>query len=218
VTSVSFVAPELISLPSSATNPARPSGAIPANARRFEAECVQFFAEAVQLFGIPKSVGQIYGVLYASPRPLGFLDIVERLEISKGSASQGMQLLRELGAINEVRGKGRGNKSAAIRNGDAAEGANEVGSANDSGSSRGVRVLYEPELSLRRLVSGVLRERIAPMAATNAERLANLKSLAAQAGPDGKFYLARAKQLNTWRRRMRAVLPVLMALLGPVNK
>lgn len=172
-------------------------------AMQFEAECVQFFAEAVQLFGIPKSVGQIYGLLYASPRPLGFLDIVERLEISKGSASQGMQLLRELGAINEVRAKRNGNETATV---------------DDSRGSRPARVLYEPELSLRRLVSGVLRERIGPMAATSAKRLARLKSLAAHPTPDGTFYLARARQLNTWRRRMRAVLPVLMALLGPVNK
>ena len=64
-----------------------------------------FFAEIVQLFGIPKSVGQIYGLLYASPKPLGFTAIVERLEISKGSASQGLQLLRSLGAINEAEAK-----------------------------------------------------------------------------------------------------------------
>ena len=64
----------------------------------FEGECVAFFAEIVQLFGIPKSVGQIYGLLYASYQPLGFTSIVERLEISKGSASQGLHLLRTLGA------------------------------------------------------------------------------------------------------------------------
>ncbi len=157
----------------------------------FEAECVEFFAEIVQLFGIPKSIGQIYGLLYGSLTPLGFSDIVESLGISKGSASQGLQLLRSLGAIIE---------------------AGAIG----GGSARGVT--YEPELSLRQLVTGVLRERIAPMAMTGADRLKRLKTLAEVAPADTKFYLGRAKQLETWRKRFSTVLPLLTALLGPKKK
>jgi len=144
----------------------------------------------VQLFGVPKSVGQIYGLLYASPEPLGFPDIVERLEISKGSASQGLQLLRSLGAIIEAEQK-------------------------DS-ATRGVA--YEPELRLRQLVTGVLRERIAPMATTGADSLKRLKALAEQAPENAKFYLGRAKQLETWRKRFTTVMPLLTALLGPKKK
>jgi DNA-binding transcriptional regulator GbsR (MarR family) len=139
---------------------------------------------------VPKSVGQIYGLLYASPEPLGFPDIVERLEISKGSASQGLQLLRSLGAINEA-------------------------DQNDV-TTRGVA--YEPELSLRQLVTGVLRERIAPMASTGADRLKRLKELAEQAPEDTKFYLGRAKQLEIWRKRFTTVMPLLTTLLGPKKK
>lgn len=154
----------------------------------FESECVGFFAEIVQLFGVPKSVGQIYGLLYASPSPLGFSDIVERLKISKGSASQGLQLLRSLGAINEAEG----------------------------GETRGVA--YEPELSLRQLVTGVLRERVAPMASTGTDRLKRLKELAEQSPENTKFYLDRTKQLETWRKRFTTVMPLLTALLGPKKK
>ena len=182
----------------------------------FQVECVSFFGEVVQIFGIPKSVGQIYGVLYASPHPLGFLDIVERLEISKGSASQGMQLLRGLGAINEFRGEQhRGRQRAAMT--PSGKSRSEQPAADGVDVNRATRVLYEPELSLRRLVSGILRERISPMAATSADRLVKLRELAEQHGSRG-FYLARAKQLNTWRRRLRAVLPVLAALLGPTRE
>jgi len=149
---------------------------------------VSFFAEVVQLFGVPKSVGQIFGLLYASPAPLGFPDIVERLEISKGSASQGLQLLRSLGAIIEA----------------------------ESADARGVA--YEPELSLRQLVTGVLRERIAPMANTGADRLKRLKQLAERSSENKKFYLDRTKQLETWRKRFTTVLPLLSALLGPKKK
>jgi DNA-binding transcriptional regulator GbsR (MarR family) len=151
---------------------------------------VAFFAEIVQLFGIPKSVGQIYGLLYASPQSLGFTAIVERLEISKGSASQGLQLLRSLGAINEAEQK--------------------------DGTARGVA--YEAELSLRQLVTGVLQERLAPLASAGAQRLKRLKDLAAQAPENTAFYLDRTKQLENWRKRFTTVTPLLTALLGPSKK
>ena len=156
----------------------------------FEGECVAFFAEIVQLFRIPKSVGQIYGLLYTSPQPLGFTAIVERLEISKGSASQGLQLLRSLGAINEAEAK--------------------------DGTARGVA--YEAELSLRQLVTGVLQERLAPLASAGAQRLKRLKDLAAQSPENAPFYLDRTKQLENWRKRFTTVTPLLTALLGPGKK
>lgn len=162
---------------------------------QFERECVGFFADVVHAFGIPKSVGQIYGLLYASPVPLSFSDIVEMLEISKGSASQGLQLLRSLGAINVANGL------SSIGNGD---------------SSR--REYYVPELSLRRLVSGVLQERVAPLTARETDRLAQLRVLAEQEGGARDFCLDRVEQLETWRRRLKTVLPVLNTLLGPKSK
>ncbi len=175
----------------------------------FQAECGQFFAEAVQVFGVPKSVGLIYGLLYASPTPLSFSDIVERLEISKGSASQGLQLLRSLGAIKvtDLRLKPLGHKRGAGQSAGALR-------SLPFGPDGGRREYYEPELSLRELVSGVLREQVAPLATTGAERLARLCSLAECDPGANNFYLERAKQLDWWRRRINTVLPVLSALLG----
>jgi HTH-type transcriptional regulator, glycine betaine synthesis regulator len=159
----------------------------------FERECVEFFAEVVHFFGVPKSVGQIYGLLYASPEALSFSDIIERLDMSKGSASQGLQLLRALGAIYAA---GLDSQMLPL-------------------SSRLVgRISYKPELSLRRLLSGVLNERIAPMALTGSARIARMRELAEQGGCRTSFYLDRAKQLNTWRRRLKTIPPVLTALLG----
>ena len=144
----------------------------------------------MQLFGIPKSVGQIYGLLYASPQPLGFTAIVERLKISKGSASQGLQLLRTLGAINEAEQK--------------------------DGTARGVA--YEAELSLRQLVTGVLQDRLAPLASAGAQCLKCLKEIAERAPENTKFYLDRTKQLENWRKRFTTVTPLLTALLDPRKK
>ncbi len=173
----------------------------------FEQECVLFFQEIVQLFGVPKSVGQIYGLLYASPEALGFSEIMGRLEISKGSVSQGIQLLRSLGAIVE-------SDPASPSTSTSTSGLNGSGAA---GQTRGPRV-YSPELSLRQLVTGVLRERIAPMAAPGTERVKRLKQLAAESPANEVFYLGRTKQLEGWRKRFNTVLPLLSALLGPKKK
>jgi hypothetical protein len=67
-------------------------------------------------------------------------------------------------------------------------------------------------------VTGVLRERIAPIATTGADRLMRLKALAEEAPGNTKFYLGRAKQLETWRKRLTTVLPLLTVLLGPKKK
>ena len=52
-----------------------------------------------QAVGLPKSYGEIYGLLFASPQPLGFTEIQSRLGLSKGSVSQGLRALREIGAV-----------------------------------------------------------------------------------------------------------------------
>jgi hypothetical protein len=165
---------------------------------------VDFFGEVVRGFGLPTSAGQIYGLLYGSPKPLSFSDIVERLEISKGSASQGIHLLRSLGAIRQVlpsdsRMAGRVGFRAPVLE-----------------ASR--RDYYEPELGLRRLVGGVLRERVAPLTAAGADGLARLRELAERDDESSDFYLERIKQLETWRRRLKTVLPVFSVLLGPKSR
>ncbi|MDD2762770.1 MAG: hypothetical protein PHE83_02215 [Opitutaceae bacterium] len=183
------------------TAPAKPrSTATISDGGTFALGCADFFDEAGRLFGLPPSVCRIYGLLYGSPKPLSFMDIIEQLEISKGSASQGLQLLCSLGAINVAESFKSTNRPLSVT------------------PDGGRREYYEPELSLRKLVSGVLRKRVAPMAATSADRLARLRELAEQEGKGTHFYLERVKQLNTWRRQLNAVLPVLSVLLGPKNR
>lgn len=55
-----------------------------------------------QRVGLPRSVGQIYGLLYLSNRPLSLDDLVAMLGLSKGSASGGTRHLVTLGAIRQV--------------------------------------------------------------------------------------------------------------------
>jgi DNA-binding transcriptional regulator GbsR (MarR family) len=143
----------------------------------------------VETLGVPPSVGQIYGLLFASAQPLCFSDIVERLRISKGSASQGLQFLRALGAIKLAPSKGQPYEA--------------------------MRDYYDPELSLRKLVSGILQERIAPLTLAGADRFTRLRRLAEEDRRQGEYMLSRVKQLETWRKRFKTVLPVLGVLLGP---
>lgn len=193
--------------------------------KTFQAECVELFAEMVHIFGVPKSVGQIYGVLYASSKPLSFSDIVEQIDISKGSASQGLQLLRSLGAITVAEPEFKALSDKRKAGSTEAKDAGSVDSklkANSlmphAGDANSRRLAYEPELSLRKLMSGILQERITPLAAAGADRLARLRELAEKGGEGSDFYLDRVKQLKTWRRRLKTLLPVLSVMLGPKSQ
>ena len=148
-----------------------------------------FFAEIVQLLGITKLVGQIYGVLYASPSPLGLTAIVGLFKISKGSAGQGLQLLRSLGAIYDVEQK---------------EGTN-------------LGVAYEVEISLNLLLTGVLHEPVTTLASAGANRLKRINLIAEQV-PENIKFLDSTKQLENLLKRFLIVKQLLTALLGSGKK
>jgi len=152
----------------------------------FERECVEFFADVVGVLGVPRSIGQIYGLLFASPQPLSFTDIVEKLDISRGSASQGLHSLRALGAVKIV------------------------------STEEDRRGLFVPELGLRRLVSGVLREKVDPLVTDGGARLKKLREHA-NATPTAagkRFSLDRVKQIESWRGQLGLLLPLLKTILG----
>lgn len=153
----------------------------------FERECVTFFAELMDALGVPRSYGQIYGLLFASPRPLSFTDIVERLDISRGSASQGLQALRALGAVQKV------------------------------GTDTDRRELFEPELRLRQLIGGLLREKVDPIISGGAARMKTLRAHAEAAPTEAgrEFSLERLRKLDNWRRQTGLLLPLLKTILGP---
>lgn len=49
--------------------------------------------------GLPKSLTQIYALIFASKHPVTAQDCVEALKISRSSAGQGLKALRDMGAI-----------------------------------------------------------------------------------------------------------------------
>ncbi len=53
-------------------------------------------------FGFGKVVGQLYGAILLSDHPLSLDDMVERLDISKASASMNIRTLENMGMVRQV--------------------------------------------------------------------------------------------------------------------
>lgn len=153
----------------------------------FERQVVDFFCDGVRLLGLPKSVGEIYGMLFITPEPLSLDDLVEKLGISKGSASQGLRTLRDLGAVRVVEG-GEG-----VR-----------------------RMFYEPDVELKQLVGGFIKEQVRPHVRSGEEKLARLEELAGELEGDGNyhFYEDRLLKLERWSKRAKILLPIVQKFLG----
>ncbi len=150
-----------------------------------ELEAVDLFVGLAQVVGLPKSIGQIYGLLYISPVALSLDEIAERLDISKGSASQGLKFLRSTGAVQVC----------------------------DSPGAR--CDYYQAETGLRTLATGFLKEQIEPHLENGEDRLGRLRRLAAGAPAAERAHVVqRVRQLERWHRRASGLLPLLIRFLG----
>lgn len=65
----------------------------------WELELLDLFVDMFDLFGVPKSTAQIYGILYCAEEGMMQEEIISRLGISTGSASQGLRTLTGMGAV-----------------------------------------------------------------------------------------------------------------------
>lgn len=150
----------------------------------WEIAMIELFVHAAQLIGVPKSMGQIYGLLFCSDRALPMDEIITRLAISKGSTSQGLKTLRQIGAVKIVF---------------------LVGDRRDH---------YEVEMKLRRLVSGFLGEQVKPHLDSGNHRLNHIQDLAQQCSKaDQKRASERLKILRSWHDKTGKILPVIQKVL-----
>lgn len=149
---------------------------------------VDFFVSFVQVFGLPKSIGQIYGLLFVSPEPLHMDDIVTRLDISKGSASQGLSLLKSLGAVTSQ-------TVPADR-----------------------REHFEADLNVSRIVTHFFENRLQPRLEHGDRRLEEMLELARAAKREKKgvgtaSVLTRIQALQKWQKRGRNLIPMVVRWL-----
>jgi HTH-type transcriptional regulator, glycine betaine synthesis regulator len=155
------------------------------NLSSIQQQVVDFFVDGVRVLGLPRSIGEIYGLLFISSEPLSLDDLVQKLGISKGSASQGLRTLKTLGAVRE---------------------ATVV-------SDR--RTYYEPATDLKRLVGGFIREQIRPHIDSGKSKLQQLQETAAlTTDPIERAFLnERIERLESWMKRGGQLLPILQKLL-----
>ena len=162
---------------------ATPASSLPAN---YESGLVEIFADLAELFGNPKSYGQIYGLLFASEAPMSMEDIAQRLGISQGSTSQGLRQLEAFGAVIKERHNG----------------------------SR--QALYTAKLEMKLLISGFLKERVIPRLESTESRVKELRnSLNSQPSSlNSSAARFRLDRVAKWHRSARTILPIARKILG----
>jgi len=150
-----------------------------------ETEVIDFFVQFSRALGQPRSVAEVYGLLFVSPVPLTLNDVEDRLEMSRGSAFQGLQFLEELGAVRAVRIPDQR------------------------------RMHYEAVAQLRNLAGSFLRQQVLSHLSDSPARLQRItKKAELLTGDQREFALARAKLLKSWDANGRRILPFLLKILG----
>jgi len=72
------------------------------SAAELEREIISFWVQLAAVLGYPRSIGEIFGLIFLSEAPLSADDLVDRLGISRSGAGQGLKALLDIGAIKPV--------------------------------------------------------------------------------------------------------------------
>ena len=156
----------------------------------WETAVVDLFLNAALSVGLPKSVGQIYGLLFCRDEPLAMDEIMELLSVSKGSASQGLRSLRQLGAVKSQFLPGQRKEH------------------------------FVAEIRLRKLVSGFLKEQAEPHLEKGKARLSHLQELvdATEDGNSAERGRIRTNILAGWHRQVGKLLPLVKLIVGKTER
>jgi HTH-type transcriptional regulator, glycine betaine synthesis regulator len=180
-------------------SPATPISPLPAPgsilAADYESGLVAIFADLAELFGNPKSYGEIFGLLFAHEEPLTMEEIAQRLKISQGSISQGLRQLESFGAV--VKERNNGTRQA----------------------------LYTAKLEMKLLIAGFLKERVIPRLESTEARVKALRtSLNSHPSSLNSSFRSqpsslasmrfRLNRLAKWHRSARTLLPIARKILG----
>jgi DNA-binding transcriptional regulator GbsR (MarR family) len=150
-----------------------------------EVEVIHLFVQFARALGQPRSVAEIYGLLFASVKPLAMDTLIERLNLSKGSASQGLKYLQDLGGVRTVY------------------------VAGDR------RTHYEVVTELRNLAGRFLRQQILTHFEDSDIRLGNIAAQTQKLSDEQRKHInERIKLLRRWERTGRRILPFVLKMLG----
>jgi DNA-binding transcriptional regulator GbsR (MarR family) len=149
-----------------------------------ESEVIGLFVQIARVIGLPRSVGEIYGLLFVVARPMAMDDLMERLGMSKGSASQGLKFLRNAGALQLVYVPGDR------------------------------RMHFEAVAELRGLVTRFLRDQIVPQLDTGLSRLDRIATMVKSLPVEERSRVGgRVMMLQSWQKKTRRFLPLVIKLM-----
>src|SRR5437773_1308356 len=149
-----------------------------------ETEIIDFFVQLSRLLGQRRSLAEIYGLVFICARPLAMDDLIERLQVRKGSASQGVKFLRNVGAVRMVY------------------------VAGDR------RAHYEAVAELRNLTTRYLRDQIVPHLDSGQARLERIAGMVKQLPAAERARInGRVTMLQSWGKRGKRFLPLVVKIL-----
>ena len=148
-------------------------------------------------FGFSKTMGQLYGALLLSDRPLCLDDFVERLDISKANASINMRTLENLGIARQVWVRG----------------------------SSGRRKYYEAETDFLQIVSNILAsrelrdvERALSVMQENSRRLqASMPDMSAEDRQLAEVYQDRIHKMESLFRLAQLIIASVLSQVGEAD-
>ena len=154
------------------------------NNKELEIESIDFFVRMMNILGMPRSVGEIYGLLYFSENSLNMNSIASRLGISIGSASQGLKTLKSLKAI----------KITYV-----------AGDRKDH---------YAAEIEFRRLFSSFIKDEIMPHLISANERINSMENSLSAEESNNDFYKIRLEKLKKLTKTGSRILPAISGILN----
>jgi len=81
----------------------QPNAALPHRPDDLEHETTAFWTEVATALGFPRSLGEIYGLIFVTAEPLNADEIVQRIGISRSGVGQALKTLSDIGAIRPAR-------------------------------------------------------------------------------------------------------------------
>jgi len=151
----------------------------------FELDAIDLFIRSVQVLGLPRSIGEIYGFLFAQAQPQPMEAVMRRVGISAGSASQGLKFLKTVGAVR-----------VTFLPGDRRE-------------------FFSAQTELRKLVVGLIKERVQPHLDNGEARIEQmLQSTRKLPVGDRAVLQGRVEVLKNWRGKASKALPFIVRVLG----
>lgn len=153
--------------------------------------------QLAEYFGFSKVMGQLYGALLMSSKPLCLDDLMERLSISKASVSMNLRTLEHLGMVRQVWVRGRGDR----------------------------RKFYEAETAFWQIIANILSgremrdvERALAVMHKDIEQLsAVMPTLSEEDRQQAQFYLERIEEMQSLFKFAQLIITTILSRMSEID-